>query len=312
MNIAIISINDFRFHPNMRLQQAARACGHEVFLINPHEMAGMVKNNSFDFTIKGTIPEPDIILPRQGSPMGEYGFVLLRQFMHLGIPLVNNIEGITIARNQFISLQKLCAAGIPVPGSCFIVNRDMLSWAVESVGGYPVVIKQVDGMGGDGVIKADRADDACEFLKNNLPAGKGLVVQQFIDPSDRIDLRFFVIGDRVAGAMKLEPCSENFKTNIHQNGRAVSINPDKTLEKIALQAAKACCLEIAGVDMIMDSAGRPQVLEVNYSPGFRGLESVSGIDIAEKIIKYLDRTWLRPEKNWTGNEKRIRNENIRF
>jgi ribosomal protein S6--L-glutamate ligase len=101
MNIAIISINDFRFHPNMRLQQAARACGHEVFLINPHEMAGMVKNNSFDFTIKGTIPEPDIILPRQGSPMGEYGFVLLRQFMHLGIPLVNNIEGIT---NTYMNL----------------------------------------------------------------------------------------------------------------------------------------------------------------------------------------------------------------
>jgi len=64
MNIAIISINDFRFHPNMRLQQAARACGHEVFLINPHEMAGMVKNNSFDFTIKGTIPEPHTLKHR--------------------------------------------------------------------------------------------------------------------------------------------------------------------------------------------------------------------------------------------------------
>ncbi len=295
MNIAIISVNGFDFHPNMRLRQAAHARGHEVFLINPHEMTGIVKNNCFDFRIKDFTLKPDIILPRQGSPMGEYGFVLLRQFMHLGIPLVNNIEGISIARNQFMTLQRLCAAGISVPASCFIVEKDMLDLAVESAGGYPVVIKQVDGMGGDGVIKADREDDAYDFLKKNLPAGKGLVVQQFIDPSDRIDLRFFVIGNKVAGAMKLESCTENFKTNIHQNGRAVPVNPDRTLEKIALQAAQACCLEIAGVDMIIDSAGRPWVLEVNYSPGFRGLESVSGIDIAGKIIKYLDETWLNPD-----------------
>lgn len=291
MNIGVLTVNDFSFHPNMRLKQAAKDSGNEIILINPYDILCSLKDSRFEFFIEKTTKRLDVIMPRQGSPMGDYGLVLLRQFMHSGTPLVNSLKGVTIARNQFITLQTLASSGLPVPATLFITKPASFLSAVKQLGGFPVVVKQVDGMGGDGVIKVNSQMEVETFLTQNLLAKKGLVVQQFIEPLERTDIRVLVIGEKIAGAMALVPEGHDFRTNIHQKGHARPFELTESLALIALKAAKACHLQIAGIDLIVEKAGPPLVLEVNYSPGFKGLESSTGKDIAKQMLDYVISTY---------------------
>lgn len=312
MNIGILTIHGFAFHPNGRLHTAAKTAGHRIQLINPYQLICSLKKQNFgmggrffdcisneeipgteptgnmDDLLKSRIPDdlPDVVMPRQGSLMGEYGFVLLRQFQAMGIPLVNGLEGVTIARHQFITLQTLSAAGIRVPDSCFVTRSDSFFAAVDRLGGYPVIVKQPFGMGGDGVVKIDDRSGAKTCVVNLLDPVKGLVVQRFFPPGGRVDARILVIGGRVAGAMQLIPASNDFRTNIHQNGQAINFDPPEEWSDMAVSAARVCSLDIAGIDMMMEKKGLPHVVEVNYSPGFRGLEAATGKDIAQKIIAH--------------------------
>jgi ribosomal protein S6--L-glutamate ligase len=86
--------------------------------------------------------------------------------------------------------------------------------------------------------------------------------------------------------MTLVPALNDFRTNIHRHGRATAFDPPASWKRMALAAARACRLDIAGIDMMGKNKGRPCVIEVNYSPGFRGLEAATGIDIAMKIIDF--------------------------
>ncbi|RLB92683.1 MAG: hypothetical protein DRH26_05735 [Deltaproteobacteria bacterium] len=299
MIIGIMTVNGVDFHPNKRLIEAATHSGHKILLINPYEITctldrgkiGFAQSSGFagsaGFFMDLAGPIPHVVLPRQGSPMGEYGFVLLRHFVGMKIPLVNGIEGVTIAKNQYITLQALGAAGIEVPKSCFITRTPCFFKAVAHLGGFPVIAKQVDGMGGDGVVKIDTRDQAAAFLDAHLNPLKGMLVQKFIPPRGRQDVRLLVIGGRVAGAMVLEPPPGDFRANIHQKARATAIDPPEEWVGLALEAARVCCLEIAGVDMMVEKGRRPLVVEVNYSPGFRGLEAATGRDISQEIIDYV-------------------------
>jgi ribosomal protein S6--L-glutamate ligase len=290
MIIGIMTVNGADFHPNRRFIEAAH--GHRILLINPYKIVctmdmkedGGAEFSGFSMDDSGQVP--DVILPRQGSPMGEYGFVLLRHFVQMGIPLVNSVEGVTIAKNQYLTLQTLGAAGIAVPNSCFITRKTSFFKAVEHLGGFPVIVKQVDGMGGEGVVKIGTRNQAQDYLDSHLNPLKGMLVQQFLDPGGRQDVRILMIGGRMAGAMALKPSPGDFRANIHQNGQATPIDPPEEWVALARNAARVCCLEIAGVDMMVGKGGRPFVVEVNYSPGFRGLEAATGRDIARQILDY--------------------------
>jgi ribosomal protein S6--L-glutamate ligase len=287
MNIGVLTINDFDFHPNSRLKQAAKEQGHNIILINPYDITAGIKRGEFEYSIDKITKNLDVVLPRQGSPMGDYGLVLLRHFNQLGIPLINDLNSITITRNQYITLQILASCGILVPDTCFITKKELFLEAVNKVGGFPVIVKQVDGMGGDGVIKINHEKEAIFLLERLLKEKKGVLVQQFIPCENRIDIRVLVIGGKIAGAMKLEPRHDDFRTNIHQKGRAQQLDLSKDIKKLAIKSAKACDLEIAGIDLIVEKGCHPLVIEVNYSPGFRGLEAATGIDIAKQIIDYV-------------------------
>jgi len=286
MNIGIMTINDFLFHPTMRLCQAAKTRACNIILINPYHMLSGIEQGEFYHSVK-TTQAPDVVLPRQGSPMGEYGLALLRQFMHLNIPLINGLEGISIARNQYITLQTLAAVGLPVPDTFFITGQEGFLRAVERLGGYPVIVKQMDGMGGEGVGRIKQGDDIPLLCEKLLKEKKGAVVQRFIPPENRKDLRIFVVGDQVIAAMALTPKKGEFRSNFHLDGQVSPIVLPREWEEMAIAATKACHLDIAGVDLIITAKGTPYLMEVNYSPGFRGLEEVTHIDIAGEIIEYI-------------------------
>ena len=287
LTIGIMTINGFEFHPNARFRQEAAKRGHGIMLIDPYGMGCMIEEGKPGVFMADHPDLPDLVMPRQGSPMGEYGFVLLRQFDALGIPLKNSLEGVTIARNQFITLQHLTAARIPVPDTCFVTREDNFFRAVAKLGGYPVVAKQVDGMGGDGVTLVNSREEARAYLSSRFSPRKGGLVQAYILPEDRMDVRLLVIGNKVTGAMALTPATGQFKANIHQQGRARPFVPDRQQVKMAVAAARACCLDVAGVDMLVTQGQGSRIIEVNYSPGFRGLEEATGLNIAGKILDHV-------------------------
>ena len=111
------------------------------------------------------------------------------------------------------------------------------------------------------------------------------VIQSFITEANGVDIRVFVVGGEAIAAMKRSAPPGEFRANIHKgaSGEAVTL-PDK-YTRLAIEAAAALELEIAGVDLLQTNEG-PVVLEVNPSPGFEELESVTGIDIAGAIIEF--------------------------
>lgn len=65
-----------------------------------------------------------------------------------------------------------------------------------------------------------------------------------------------------------------------------SITPQE--REIAIKAARTMALDVAGVDILRANRG-PLVMEVNASPGLEGIEKTTGIDIAGKMIRWIER-----------------------
>ena len=147
-----------------------------------------------------------------------------------------------------------------------------------------MVAKQVDGFGGQGVEKLENPDAADSYLGRWLNPSKGLVVEPFIPHCQ--EQRVLVAGGKVIGAMTLTPAPGQFKANFHQKAVPKAFVPDDATADLAIRAVLACGLEIAGVDMIMTEAQGPVILEVNYSPGFKGLELATGKNIAGPILEH--------------------------
>ena len=314
MQIGIITVKDAEYHPNRRLKQAAKQRGVVLSRLNPYTWMPEIINQKMGLNRGNSLLMPDIIIPRQGAQVSDSSLTVLTHFNCMEIPFINDLNSILITRNQYLTLQMLTCAGISVPNTLFLNSTQHLERAVKILGGFPVVIKPTTGRQGKGVTLVKSAKTARQFIKSCLDKSKGVLVQQYIPPEGRKDIRVFVIGGKIAGAILLFPENNDFRANYHLTGKAENfdlayngheqtrLDTDSPTTKhesrekladfhikirqIAIAAAKAVGLEIAGVDIIVDHTGEPMVLEVNYSPGFKGLEKTTGLDIAGMIIDY--------------------------
>ena len=282
----LITVRGPEYHPNLRLAEAARERGHRIILVHPYRVWPDLIGGKFAFS---GIPEtqiPDIVLPRQGATIGESCLALIHQFCLMGIPVVNNLDSIRISKNKFLTLQVLAAAGIPIPDTLFVNSKEGLWNAVKRLGGTPLVAKQVSGRQGTGVILFDSINSTALSIKDYLDRRSGLLIQRFIPPAGRKDIRVLVIGGEVAGAMELKPREGDFRANFHLSGESYPKDLPLDLARIAVKSVAAVGLDIGGVDLLLDKKDRAYVIEVNYSPGFKGLEAATGIDIAGRIVDY--------------------------
>lgn len=291
MNIGILSARDRNYHPNRRLLEASRERGHEAHLIHPKDCRSLLARGGM--TIEGPGIRPEVLLPRIGATINDYALALIRHFELSGTQLINGFPAIALTRDKFLGLQTLAAGGIPVPRSILVSNRGNLERAVEDLGGCPVVVKTLRSRQGEGVFLLEHPSDGAELVERFDARKRGLLVQEYIPPAGRMDVRLFVLGDQIPAAAALTPQEGDFRANIHQNGHARIFAPEPALVDLALEAKRALGLDIAGVDVIIDRNGGPWVIEVNYSPGFKGLEAVSGLDIAAEIIHYVERVHAR-------------------
>jgi len=292
VSIGIITVRNMQYHPNRRLMEAAAERGHTVIRVHPYQgWPGFQNQGEAVFLQGGEKKVPDAVMPRQGADVGSSCLALIRQFELLNIPVVNDFEAVRISRHQFYTLQALSSVGIPFPDSIFINSADGFFRAVKDLGGYPVVVKQVSRRQGRGVMKVDSAALACAIIADHLEKPqkerRGLLIQRYLPLSGRQDIRVLIVGQQVAGAQVLKPIPGDFRANFHLSGQSRLFEMTPEIDDLSIRAARAIGLDIAGVDLMVEKGGSPQVGEVNYAPGFKGLEAASGRDIAGEIIDYV-------------------------
>jgi len=293
MNIGIITAEGYDYPPTKRLVEAAAERGHRIIVVDPIYTWPILISGTPDLAGGVDIRMLDVVLPRQGATVNDSSLKLVPHLHHMGIPLVNSLDAIRLAKDKFLTLQALSSVEIPIPDTGFINAYEGFQAVLVRLGGYPVVIKQVSGRVGEGVFLVNDDHKARLILHNNLETAKGILVQRFIPPENRFDVRVLVIGGQVAGAMKLKPEPGDFRSNFHLTHRSWPVELSPELEEIALKATATLGLEIAGVDLIVDTEEKVRVIELNYSPGFRGLEAATGLDIAGRIIDYVAETYGR-------------------
>ena len=290
IRIGIITVQEPAYHPNQRLLEAARQAGHEGILIHPYHLWPTTAAGHLEVTGEHSARLPHVVLPRQGAQIGDACLALIRQFQLMGVSLVNDHDAVAIARNKFLTQQVLTAAGLPCPDTIFVNDPSGFFHAVDQLGGYPVVAKQVSERQGDGVLRIMNVNDARQRALPALDRRRGLIVQRYLPPEKRRDLRALVIGGGVVCAASLIPAQGDFRANFHRGSDIKAAALPQELEQTAVTAAAAVGCDVAGVDMMVDNDDRPFIVEVNYSPGFKGLEAATGLDIAGRIVHFaMDR-----------------------
>jgi ribosomal protein S6--L-glutamate ligase len=196
--------------------------------------------------------------------------------------------GITRSRDKLRSLQLMSRSGIGMPITAFSHDTKHVDDLIEMVGGAPVVIKLLEGTQGVGVILAETHDSAKSVIQAFRGANLNILVQEYIKEAGGADIRCLVVGDRVVGAMKRQGAPGEFRSNLHQGGSATTIKITPEERSIAVRATKIMGLNVCGVDMLRTNHG-PAVMEINSSPGIEGLEKATEIDIAARIIQFVEK-----------------------
>ena len=289
MKIAILATNP-GLYSHKRLQLAGIEAGHQVTIINPLYCYMNVGASSPKVHYRGGEPLPyfDAVIPRIGASNTFYGTAVLRHLETMGIYSVNESIAIARSRDKFRSLQLLARKGIPMPLSGFAQSPDSTEDLIRMVGGTPVVIKLLEGTQGKGVVLAESDQSAVSIINAFKEMRANILVQQFIEESRGTDIRCLVIGDKVVAAMKRQAKEGEFRANVHQGGTALKVKLSPAERTIAIAAAKTMGLKIAGVDLLRSNHG-PLVLEINSSPGLEGIERTTQVNIAGKIIQYIEK-----------------------
>lgn len=282
-------------YSNMRIMEAGELRGHEMHFLNLKHCYMKLDAHEPQIHYRGgrVLNDFDAIIPRIRPSMTYYGCSLIRQFESLKVFSLNNAASITQSRDKLFSLQLLLSHGVEIPTTGFANSPLDTTDLINMVGGSPLIIKLLEGTQGKGVVLAETKKAAESVINAFKSLNANILVQEFIKEANGKDLRLFVVDGKVVAAMQREALPGEFRANIHLGGKASVVKVTADEKKIAIKAAKAMNLKVAGVDIIRSSKG-PLLLEVNSSPGLEGIEGTTGKDIAGEMIKAIEKNfkWL--------------------
>jgi len=288
MKIAMLARNA-KLYTHKRLKAAAEERGHTLDIINTLRCYMNIASHRPEVYYNGEkLVGYDAVIPRIGASITFYGTAVLRQFEMQGVYPLNESVGIGRSRDKLRSMQLLARDGIGLPVTTFAHDPKQTEEVLDLAGGAPVVIKLFEGTQGIGVVLADTKRSAKSVVEAFRGAGVNILVQEFIKEAGGTDIRAIVIGGKVVAAMKRTGAAGDFRSNLHRGGTAevIKLSPEERLT--AIRSAKAMGLNVCGVDMLRANHG-PVVMEVNSSPGLEGVEAATGLDIASKIIEYIEK-----------------------
>ena len=286
-NIGILS-RSTALYSTRRIIEAGKKRGHNMVVLDHTKCDIVIEKQKPQIFYKGmSINDLDAIIPRIGSSVTFYGAAVIRQFETMDVFSAIGSTALVRSRDKLRSLQILSRAGISMPKTVFTNYSKDIHSVIDKVDGAPCVMKLLEGTQGMGVVLAETKSAAKSVLEafNGLQAR--VIVQKFIKESKGTDIRAFVVDGVVVGAMKRVGPEGEFRSNLHQGGKAYLYALTEEEEQTALLATEALGLGIAGVDMLQSDSG-PMVIEVNSSPGLEGIETATKQDIATDIIRYVE------------------------
>jgi ribosomal protein S6--L-glutamate ligase len=199
------------------------------------------------------------------------------------IPTTLSMNGLLTARNKYLTLQALYAARISIPESVLVASRNRSEDLMEYLP-PPIVLKLLTGTQGIGVMRVRDLKEAGPIIDTLSELDQMICLQKYL-PNPGEDIRVFIVGGEIVAAMKRRAAAHEWRSNIHIGGQGIEHKLTVEERESSIKAAEAVGVEVAGVDLI-SVEDTPYVIEVNASPGFRGLLIATGVNAAEKIVEY--------------------------
>jgi ribosomal protein S6--L-glutamate ligase len=299
MNIAVLSRNH-DLYSTKRLIEAGKERGHHMEVVDHLKCNIMMEKKNPSIWYHGkSLSYIDAVIPRIGASVTFYGSAVVRQFEMMKTFTAIESQALIRSRDKLRSLQLLSRAGLGLPKTVFTNYSKDTTGILDAVGGAPVIIKLLEGTQGLGVVLAENRKAAASVIEAFHGLKARVIIQEFIKESKGADIRAFIVNGEVVGSMKRQAKEGEFRSNLHRGGTSSVVKLSRAEKSAAIKAAKVMGLGVAGVDMLQSSRG-PLIIEVNSSPGLEGIERATGIDIAGKIIKFLEE---KPDKKKVQKDK---------
>ncbi len=299
MKIAILASNP-KLYSNQRIIETAKKRGHEVDfadlggcyikVLSPANINNITAKSEIYYNEGESFKNIDAVIPRIKPSITFYGTVIVRQFEANQVYCLNKSDAIIKSRDKLWTLQILAGNGINIPTTSFANSFYETKDLIKLVGGAPLVVKLLEGTKGVGVVLAENTKAAESVINAFRSLKADILVQQYIKESKGKDIRCFVIGDQVVASMQRVAEEGEFRANIHLGGKGEAIEITDEERELAINATKLIGLDLAGVDMVRSNTG-PKILEINSSPGLEGIEKVTNVDIASKMIEFLEKKY---------------------
>jgi ribosomal protein S6--L-glutamate ligase len=273
------------------LRRAAEELGVKLYPVPFPTIVGHVGDGAARVEAAGVdLTTLDGVLVRMMPPGSLEQVVFRMDALHrlaaIGVPVLNPPRAVETAVDKYLALARLEAEGLPVPATWVGESADDALAAFERLGG-DVVVKPLFGSEGRGLVRVSEFELARRTFHTLARLGAVIYVQRFVRHPG-YDLRAFVLGDRVVGAIRRDASGGDWRTNVSVGGTARRIELDAGIESMARRAARAVGARMAGVDLLPDLENDGlTVIEVNAVPGWKALASATGVDVARLILRDL-------------------------
>lgn len=287
MKILVLARNP-HLYSHQRLLEAAKKRGHHLDILDTLQIYMNLETNNPQIKYKGQpLDHYDAVIPRIGASVTMYGLAILRQLEIMDMWSINDSISIGRARDKLQSMQILSHNGIGLPVTAFAHSTKYTDDMINMLGGAPVIIKLLEGTQGLGVVLGETLPSARSVIEAFREVNVNILVQEYIKEAHAMDIRCLVIGGEVVASMKRTSPAGDFRSNLHRGGTAIPEEITSEERSIAVRSAMLLGLNLCGVDMLRSNRG-PVVMEVNSSPGLEGIEKATKIDVASKIIEYIE------------------------
>ena len=254
-------------------------------------------SNSSLFTVDAVLPR---IIPNGSLEQIIFRVNALNWIEQRGIPVVNSARAIERSVDKFYATALLQEAGLPVPETVVCDSADKAMEAIRRMlaSGAEVIVKPIFGSMGRGLVRIADAELAWRVIRPLEQMRSVFYLQRAIDHGGR-DIRLFVVDGRVVGAIERTAPPGDWRTNVARGGIARAIEPSTEWKDYALTATRAVGADYAGVDLLESRTGEVFVLEVNGIPGWKGLQSATGVDVAASIVELVE-TRVAPRREFAA------------
>lgn len=288
LRIAVLSREESNYSTR-RLVEEGEKRGHVVEVIDTLRCYMALDTLAPEVHYDGKrLPRYDAVVPRIGASITNYGAAVIRQFETIGTYCVNGSWGITSSRDKLQAHQILARYRIGMPKTAFAASPKDTDNLISLVHGAPLIVKLLESTQGRGVVLAETTKAAQSVISAFRGLQANFLVQHFVKEAAGEDIRCLVVGSKVVAAMRRIAAAGDFRSNLHQGGRAEAVKITKAERDTAVKAAGAFRLNMAGVDLLRANDG-PKVLEVNSSPGLEGIEAASGKNVASFLFDEIEK-----------------------